>query len=184
MTKRLERDAYYTPLQLARFAVDWMLSKGYVGAEDTWWDPHAGSGVFVDACTERGLAVGGSDICVVRDVIDDRFVDRLDFLAWPDTMRPDWIVGNPPYTNVEAHLRQALRVAVKGVCFVLKVSHLESNGRAAFWAEHPPCHVAFLSQRPSFMGGGGSDCKTAFMLCFWVAGHPGPTFSGEVVSWR
>lgn len=170
---RRERDAYYTPSALAEFLVDLLdLAPG-----TTVHEPHAGGGAFVEALKVAGAVVTSSDINPEVAELHD-FTD-----PWPEGWeRPEWIVGNPPYLTAEAHVRQALSVARVGVAFLLRAGFLESKERIPFWRAHPAFAVYFLSERPSFTGGGTDSTTYAWFI--WRHDHAGPGFHGEVVSWR
>ena len=52
--------------------------------------------------------------------------------------RRDWIIGNPPYIDAEAHLRRALGLS-RHVVFLLRSSFAHSEGRIPLWRDHD-CH--------------------------------------------
>lgn len=102
-------------------------------------------------------------------------IARAALEGWPFALRgaPDWIVGNPPFTGAEAHVRMALREASVGVAFLLRLAFLESAARIPFWREHPAADVHVLSRRPSFTGSGTDSAAYGWFV--WRRGYAGPT---------
>ena len=79
----------------------------------------------------------------------------------------DVILTNPPFSAAEAFARAALRRVAPGgvVVFLTRMSFLGSQGRRAFWAEHPPTEVCVIRPRPSFSPDGNTDTAE---YCFLV----------------
>ena len=157
-------DRYYTPDDVARRCLElhtWM--KGDV------LEPHAGGGAFVRALAEHRDArvfVGDLDPDapgLVAPGVEPAYVGS--FLG--HTGHYDWIVGNPPYRDAEAHVRHALKHADR-VGFLLRLAFLESQRRRPLWEAHPPSGVWVLSKRPSFTQG-GTDA-TAYGWFVWERG--------------
>lgn len=173
-------DRYYTPDDLARVLVrrlvdDYprLLDKHMSGLE-----PSAGDGAFLRAAADELW----TDLLSL-DIDEDQLVDQhCDFLTWSGNTQ-DLVVGNPPFSNVEAHVRKALSVlAPSGVCgFLLRLAFLESSKRQRFWAQHPARRVVVLSERPSFTDGGTDSSAYGFFV--WERGYRGPT-ELEVMSWK
>lgn len=146
-------DAYYT----ADPAADALVAATPECWESWCLEPSAGGGAFVRALLARGCRVEVRDIdphASALKIDDCKVRSRGDFLGWTPSMRPLWVVGNPPYADAEAHVRHALSVTRRGVAMLLRLAFLESQQRAPFWAEHPCSWVGVLSKRPSFTGGG------------------------------
>lgn len=166
-------DAYYTPPELAARLVGLLpIERG-----DVVLEPHAGGGAFVNALRARNRAAKDVVICAADINPDAPGVQMegvgnmpgLDFLS--NLLSPedgiDWVIGNPPYDNAAAHVKEALRLTRKGVGFLLRLAFLESASREAFWKEHPPAYVYILSRRPTFTGDGRTDsCAYGFFV--WV----------------
>ena len=95
--------------------------------------------------------------------------EQGDFLAWnPGEDKPDWIIGNPPYTGAEDHIRHAVEVSGRHVVFVLRLAMLEGVGRAGgLWKDTPLRKVLVLAPRPSFTSNGRTDTKTAYAAFWW-----------------
>jgi len=163
--QRRKLDAYYTPDGVASACLGAMLHR--VGASDTMLEPSVGGGAFVRALRfQRPFApIHGCDLnpgaeglaaCDTSSVGD--FLDT--------SARYDWIIGNPPYAQAEAHVRHAIRLANKGVGFLLRLAFLEGRGRRSFWSELPASELHVLSRRPSFTDG-GTDA-TAYAFFVWL----------------
>ena len=172
-------DAYYTPPALALRLV----GVAQIEPGESVLEPHAGGGAFVSALLASGLTVSALDVnpdapglALVPE--ERRFVG--DFLTHKHEY--DWVIGNPPYSDAEAHVRHALSIARVGVAFLLRLAFLESASREAFWKQYPATDVHVLSRRPSFTGGGTDNCAYGWFI--WVWGyHYGPAtlhiLSGE-----
>jgi hypothetical protein len=85
----ITKDIVYTPVELAQDMVQWFNPRGIC------LDPCAGDDVFYN------LLPAGSDWCEIER--------GRDFYAW--TKRVDWIIGNPPYSNLLAWIRHSFTVA-------------------------------------------------------------------------
>ncbi len=172
---RRDLDAYNTPDEVALRLVGALHFKpGAVVLE-----PHAGGGAFVRALKRRDVVVYANDIadtgaarwidparCTIGDFLDIRIGARFAHLYGLD-----WIVGNPPFSDAEAHIRHALTLA-PNVAFLLRLAMLESAKRRALWAETPLADVHVLPERPSFTG--GATDSAAYGLFVWRRGHVGP----------
>jgi len=184
MTRR-PLDAYYTPDALASALVGTLA--GTHGLRGSVLEPHAGDGAFVRALEALGLTVCPLDIDPDAKGIDHPNGVVGDFLEYElPTSSPDWIVGNPPFSQAEQHIRHALKTARVGVAFLLRLAMLESGKRVQFWAEHPASAVYVLAQRPSFTGGGTDSA--AYALFVWdQLDNPYRNYRPttlDVLSWR
>lgn len=96
-----------------------------------------------------------------------------DYRTLPDSLF-DLVIGNPPYRDAEAVVREGLRrVYGRGaVIMLLRLAFLEGQARGrGLWREHPPVRVRVLTRRPSFTGNGKTDA-TAYAVFEWAA-EPG-----------
>jgi hypothetical protein len=187
---RRKLDAYETDEQLARFLIELL---PILPAENVL-EPSAGEGVFVRAVRasvpdayvvaieprsecRQALRESGTDIIRVSTL--EKVTDAL-WAAWGVF---DWVVGNPPYSHAEAHVRAIMGRLARGgrLAFLLRLNFLGAAKRNAFWQDHPPKHIWVLSERPSFTGGGTDMTEYAFFL--WEKGYEGPT-TLSVVSWK
>lgn len=177
-------DAYYTPIALARACVGTLpLARG-----EKVWEPHAGGGAFCWALSEAGMSVCASDIDA--DAIALRtphggahfygVADALGGFPFPG-VRPAWVVGNPPFTDVEKHIDAALSVAVIGVGFLLRLAVLEGQKRKEAWKHWPLKSVHVLVERPSFTGGGTDSAAYGFF--YFEHGHTAKPVI-DWLSWR
>jgi len=183
---RRNLDAYYTPDDVARACVATLASDL---RRATAWEPHAGGGAFVRALLAVNAKVTISDIDPAAPALGipgtDVFVG--DFLTCEHgltpAVRPDWIIGNPPFSGAEAHVRHALARANCGVGFLLRLAFLESKARAPLWRDYPPASVHVLCERPSFTG--GATDSAAYGWFIWRVGNDaGYTPFLHWMSWR
>lgn len=165
------------------------LNAGLLRPVSPIWDPACGGGNILTVFRDRGFRVMGTDI-VDRLALD--FAGEIDFLSLKTDFRPDepfdypafWsIVTNPPYRDAEKFARQALRLAKRFVAVLVPLNWLASRARHAFFTDHPPLYVAYLSQRPSMPPGdvvadlgnrafkGG---KTDYCWVVWDVRQPNP----------
>lgn len=133
-------DAYYTPPAVARACVATLAMPP--GAR--CWEPHAGSGSFVEALRE-----GGASEVITTDT------DPVSWYASEDAATAQCdaaiIAGNPPYNEAEMHLRNLLPQARIAAGFLLRLAFWEAQVRQDFWRAHPPAEVHVLVRRPSFL---------------------------------
>lgn len=147
-----ELDRYYTPDDVALACVAALhLAPGLTIVE-----PSVGGGAFAMAarvCSE-GCRIVGIDADPNASglvLVDEDHVG--DFLHWQPAGPVQYVIGNPPFNEAEAHVRHALAVSQYGVAMLLRLAFLETAKRAEFWREHPPDEVHVLVRRPSFTGG-------------------------------
>ena len=165
--------AYYTPDDVARKCVAVL----NLPEACTIVEPSVGGGSFARALDGPRRSICGYDINQDAPGQDDCDVfDVGDWLA-ADPGLVDWIVGNPPFQEAEAHVRHAIEHARVGCAFLLRLAFLESEKRAEFWRLHPPAEVHILTRRPSFTGGGTDSAAYAFFV--WRRGSTGK----PVMSW-
>lgn len=171
-SERIENDAYFTPDPVARACVATLpIERGM-----TVWEPHAGGGAFVRALLRCTPHVVASDLVLRPEVAalvkHSRQADARE--GWSFGIpSPDWIVGNPPYSDAQDHVEMALRTARIGVAFLLRLAFLEGQARAAFWRAHPCAEVHVLSRRPSFTGGKTDSCAYGWFV--WRKDEHAPT---------
>lgn len=170
---RISSDAYYTPDRVARQCVRTIPWNPYK-QEPRIIEPSIGGGAFARAIREARPDAYIYGIDIQRGADGFRFSDDHHVGDFSDAdLTADWIIGNPPYRQAEAHIRHALASAPR-VAFLLRLAFLESVKRAPFWREHPAASVHVFSKRPSFTGGSTDSAAYAFFR--WErTHHAGPT---------
>lgn len=181
-------DQKNTPVVLARAcvrAVTPLLSPGPLRI----LEPHAGRGAFVEALRTNDDLIRLTDhaLNITAIEIDETCLpprsdipyDYRDFLLYNALTRFDLIIGNPPFSTAEEHIRHALSLPVGHsgciVAFILRVGFLASLSRRAFWRQHSPIEIHIIRPRPSFTGDGQAD-NSEYALFIWKR-----TPTGEMV---
>lgn len=178
--ERAPNDAYFTPDPVARACVETLgLDDGIV-----IWEPSAGGGAFCRAAADaaQGL-VFASDIAEQAPTYDtlvewgvrDWRAGHDMIKGWPTDFggKPDWVIGNPPFNEAEAHVRVALNTCRVGAAFLLRLAFLEGAKRRDFWRNYPAAEVHVLTARPSFTGGATDSCAYGWFV--WRRPFAGPT---------
>lgn len=111
-----------------------------------------------------------------------------DYLEYPeyddgvyDSRRPDFIMGNPPYSLAEEFVRKSWELLVPDgyIFFLLRLAFLESKKRHfGLFTEMPPKKVYVLSRRPSFFSSDGKRKTTdalSYAMFLWQKGWEGNT---------
>lgn len=149
---------------------------GAIEVKGSVWDPCAGQGTIVAACTAAGLRAFGTDVNPKAPQIGE-----LDFMG-EHRGAADNIIFNPPYRDAEAFIRRAIALARGKVAVLLQEKFPYSQGRYVLFKELPPAKVLFFSSRPSMPPGnllragmkpeGG---KINYLWFVWDRDHRGPT---------
>ena len=158
MSGRRLRDSYYT----AAWATERLLD--HVDIRGGLFEPCVGQGHIANVFRRRLFSVRTNDIDpnIAADMHKDARTLQL-------TQRPDWVVSNPPFSEVlpsgkvkticTAIARNLLDQCEVGMALLLRLSFWEptkEDGRGEFLAEHPP--TTFISvPRISFTGDGKTD---------------------------
>lgn len=172
-SKRDPLDRYYTPDWAAKAAVDRLDAGGIISPYGKFWEPHAGSGAFIDALGTRSVV--GTDIMPARSDIHLR--DALD--GPPDGYLPDVVIGNPPFFAAEEHIRSFCALpSVHVVAMLLRVGFLGAQKRAEFWRRYPLRALFVFGRRPSFTGKGTDSHDYAVMV--WTPRQRGPQIIGRI----
>ena len=95
----------------------------------------------------------------------------------------DAVIGNPPYSHAEQHVRHGLYLVRTGgiVAYLLRLNFLAADERYAFRNTFPVWRVYTLQERPSFTGTGSDACEYALFV--WRKGYAGSTVMRHV-SWK
>lgn len=181
---RREHDFYPTPYGLAHAALTRLASDKELGIQyPNVLDAGCGYGVWMDATKDifPHALVHGIDI-------EPHVVGayRGDFLAHNAATLGqglfDMIIGNPPYSDMEAFVRHSLEdslLATGGlVLFLCRLEFLASKTRCyGLYTEHPPLQVWVSSRRPSFFSTNGRRTTDAqdYAMFLWQKGHRGKT---------
>lgn len=182
-SERVPLDAYYTPDPLARALVSVLSIEP--GAHVV--EPSVGGGAFVRALRAfvPGVRVVGLDIDPDAPGLAECDAHRVgDWPAWaPSLARPEWVVGNPPYSHAQQHIGAALAVAPR-VAMLLRLAMLESSKRLDWWAGEAGERleaVYVLAERPSFTRGGTDSAAYG-----WFVWGPGGADRPRLrwLSWR
>ena len=154
-------DVAYTPPPVASTTVD-LVAAEISGA--VVWEPYVGGGAFADALRSRARAVLVTDCDPAAPglaapsafgAVHD--VGRGLPVGWP---RPDWIVTNPPFSLLDAHLPILLEVATRGVLLLLVGQWLAPGARDWLWDAATPDEVIWHRERIPFKGPGRTGKAT------------------------
>ena len=189
-SERNQLDAYYTPQELANAIVDRLpIQEGHECLE-----PHVGSAAFYRALIPRAKFVDACDLNseVTRPLKYNKYDGYTwtgDFLEFNNSgQQYDWIVGNPPYSDAQAHVEKALSLLKDNgnLVFLLRLNFLGSKKRHEWWKDHknnPLYKVTIITPRPSFTGGGTDSCEYA--VFWWVKSHYQiPITSIDFMRWK
>lgn len=161
---RRKGDSYPTPTVLAQAIVHRLIEDGIINPEtqSRVLEPSAGSGNFVRALAEQGF----SNITAVEPQLKSflklekskvpgltaRQETLEEFLQGPLFHRFPLIVGNPPFSLGESHVRLCFDHLTEGgiMAMLLPLPFFVSEGRRELWEETDLFRVYPLRQRPSF----------------------------------
>lgn len=202
MSKRIAGDAYYTPQPLADAIVDRIKSR-MPGTPLRVWEPHSGGGAFVRAARERwalstiialDVDVGGcanvANGCGANAFIHANWLDPLPHIKRLEAP-PSLILGNPPFTAAESHVRLALDRALLGgvVAFLMRLSFTASGGRMKSGGictggpDGMGLHsVHRIAPRPCFVGGKSDNSEYALLV--WVKGGTDGVIMDDPIIWE
>lgn len=189
-------DRYYTPELLAQKIIERLLqlfpeikSNKSNGLGPTILEPSAGQGVFVKAVRSQcptawidAVDLDAEQKTALGQLADGVFVD--DFAnfkrepfnvnaaygegAAPKRQGYDLIIGNPPYSLAEEHVRHAISLLAEGgiLAFLLRINIRGSGQRLAFFDEYPHYLDFALVPRPGFKLAGKTD-MTEYAVFVW-----------------
>lgn len=139
-------------------------------------EPSAGSGAFVRALRAHNLRVDA----VEPQASERSALEAFDvgvctgtlehFLSVMPDVDYDLVIGNPPFSLAEAHIRLLLSRLNEGayLAFLLRNTFFGSFDRLDFWQAFPLRAYIPITPRPSFTGG-GTD-MTEYGVFIWIAG--------------
>tara|TARA_R110002020_G_scaffold192856_2_gene393058 strand:+ start:377 stop:949 length:573 start_codon:yes stop_codon:yes gene_type:complete len=167
-----EHEFYPTPPNLAAKMVE-VAREELCGMKPKWWlEPSMGDGAIVEQINAQGVnSVIGVDpnIKPMAKLFGDFYDHGLEeYLEAQGSLEFGAIVGNPPFSLAEKHLRLLIpRIEPGGVLvFLLRMTFLGSKSRVEFFKEHPPSKVIVLQGRPSFTSDGKTD-SSEYGLFIW-----------------
>ena len=100
----------------------------------TVWEPAAGFSHMSVALSEFSQMTLATDIYPYGPHLDA----QIDFTkADPNTALVDWVITNPPFDHAYEFLEQAMRIARRGVAFLVRLAWLESQGRITAYGRRP-----------------------------------------------
>ncbi len=179
-------DVAYTP---DRYAEACLRTLGDVRCGDaplTAWDPHAGGGAF---CRAAWSVFGSATTVLATDIDSNAPALRPAFEVPPGGLlvqrthdatrglphgwaRPDWIVGNPPFSEMTESIQGALAVATAGVGFLMIGQWLAPQSRDWLWDTCRPDEVFWVRERIPFEGPGRNGKDTDAREYAWVVWRP------------
>lgn len=170
---RIPSDFYETPA----WCVDHLMASEY-GKQlpgGTWLEPSAGHGAIIRAVSRHQDDINWRACEIRKEAFP--YLDKLytelrlprggiwcptDFLRDYHHAGIDVIIGNPPYLNVEAHVRKCLDLA-PWVVLLLRSTFDGSAGRIPLHTKYK-CHKDILPFRPEFDGDGGDMADSAWFI--------------------
>lgn len=199
-TEATPHDAHMTEPAVAAACVSLLPIK----PGDRVLEPSAGTGVWLDALG----SVHGYDLDVTACEVQGRYQDelqaqldrferaRLYHRRFEDLMvRPpegggrgkgyDWIIGNPPYSSAESHVRHSMFLLRQGgwLAFLLRLNFRATGGRRPLFRTYRHSYSYVLEERPSFSGDGETDA-TEYSLFVWQRSSVPARTSEDSFSWK
>lgn len=171
--KRQAIDFFVTPT----WAVEALLAREVF--PDTVWEPACGDGAISEAFAAAGYDVRSTDL--IQRAYGQGGVD---FLAQESADGIGSIVTNPPFARWTEFAAHALKLGVRKVALLSKVTSLEGIGRQRLFAGHPPTRIWVFSRRVNMHAGdkvGDSPAEIqgiAFSWFVWERYH-----TGTLIGW-
>ncbi len=179
---RRDRDAYITPLTLARAICDRLAF--VIPSPARVVEPSAGTGNFVQAVKAVWAEAVVMAVDIHREHSHDLHLAGAASYVTGDWVaqdvrgfKPDLIIGNPPFSHAEVHATHALAQLEDGghLAFLLPVSFLCGQGRAKrLWSRPAPFgglrYYLPIAERPSFTNDGQTD-MSEYAVFVWKKGY-------------
>lgn len=168
-TKRQALDFFVTPGWATEALLEREVFPGKV------WEPACGDGAISRLFVAAGYRVRSTDLAVRRFSPSG----GVDFLAQDTAPGVGSIVTNPPFARWTEFAAHALRLGVRKVALLSKVTSLEGIGRQRLFAEHPPSRVWVFARRVNMhagdkVGDGPAEIQgIAFSWFVWERHHTG-----------
>lgn len=114
----------------------------------------------------------------------DYHLDATTDELWHNIPNPDWVIGNPPFNQLEPILERSLAHSKLGVAFILRLTALEPacsrsrrGGLLDYYADNMRYIMPFSGPRPSFTAGGKTDSVTTAWFV-WMHGFSWKDYMG------
>jgi len=131
----------------------------------TVWEPACGAGHMVHGLLGYFPSVFASDAFAYDGNVVHDFLGED-----PPLVRPDWVISNPPFKDVEVFVRRAYALARRGVAMLMRAAVLESQGRHALLYRDCPLTVfaPFSERLPMAKARWEPDGSTAAFYAWFV----------------
>lgn len=161
------------------YATDPSVTRDVLGVEafnSPILEPCCGGGFMAEEIRKAGYSVDAYDL-----------IDRGYGTGGTDFLSNDWEVGkydiitNPPYTNVVAFIRQALKICRNKVAILMPLRYLSSKERFDVFKQYPPKRVYVYIERICIAKNGDFDNYEAgqnleiYAWYVWEKGYQGET---------
>ena len=130
-------------------------------------EPCAGDGAISNALIELGYRVYTNDLIPGGHNFLMDANDEASWEHWQKLLMFDWVITNPPYSDLDNFLKYSLEYASTGVAMILRLSALEpaetrvERGKIMKkYADNLRYVMPFSSPRPSFTRDGKVDSVT------------------------
>lgn len=165
-------DVAYTPDHVARALVE-VLRPELTGC--ACYEPYGGGAAFCEALGPLASRLLVTD-CDPAAAALTRFPARqTTTLVWDvarglpeDWPQPHWIVTNPPFSLLDAHLPVLFDTATVGVALLLVGQSLAPGKRDWLWDVAVPDEMLWIRERIAFQGPGRSGKETDMRDYAWV----------------
>lgn len=143
-------------------------------------EPSAGTGAFVKASKQvwpKAFVHAVEIIPNLRPELEAAGADTVIIRDWEDCCKAvqlipgALILGNPPFSLAERHIRAGLGILNHGdyIAMLLRMSFFGSFDRVPFWIEFPTRYMIPLVPRPNYVVGGNAN-NSEYAVFVWQAG--------------
>lgn len=171
-------------------------------------EPSAGNGAFVRAARavwpgSRIIAVEPREVCKapLAELAQLHSCTLEEYVRWASAHGElndfDLVIGNPPFSLAEEHIRLLLNSMRPGavLAFLLRVGFFEARKttrgqpleqRLAFWRAYPEESFAPIFPRPGFVPNAKGRLATdsqSYALFTWIVGQPGRRLRDDHLVW-
>lgn len=114
----------------------------------------------------------------------DNHFDAATDALWHNVGKFDWVIGNPPFSQLEPILERSLAHSARGVAFILRLTALEPACKRSergelldYFADNMRFIMPFSGPRPSFTEDGKTDSVTTAWFV-WMHGWSWSNYVG------